>query len=467
MKAGSFRDSVTKTVRMLTRDQVQVVFRGFQPMVVAGPDGKVKRMVLPEINDNAPEGLIEAMQGFLDHECGHIFFTDFKRSIEALKGLPRGAAKMRAAFDNIVEDIRLEKLLPRELPGTKDNLERMYEAVMDDFFGKSIQEALANNAPPEKMMGVCIVVGFRALAGQKAFMRYMDTHNLWQFITPLTSRMPTLAKELQTMETYDDVQRIVDMILNSMTPQSRQQAEEAFEQLPDMTCSGDGDNDQSEGDHEPDESDESDEGKSEKQEKPKKDDKGDSDDADSGDAGDDEGNSSEGDEADEGEGGAGDDEADQDSGETGDDSADADGSSGGDEKSDDEGDGKDGDESEDKSDDTGGEGHGDGEGTDDGSDEEGGDCSGDDEGGDDTGDGEGEDEGDSETGGDDEGNTHRSITDALKQLEPTQRQVLYLHKNKRRSIQRIAEKMNMTEDEVKATLRDARRNLADLYMGSN
>jgi hypothetical protein len=418
MKAGSFRDSVAKTVRMLTRDQVQVCFRGFKPHVVA-VKGKVVRMVLPEINDNASDALIEAMQGYLDHECGHIFFTPFLRTEEALEGLGRGARKLKGQFLNIVEDIRLEKLLPRELPGTKDNLERMYEAVMDDYFGVHIQKALEAGASPQKMMGVCIVVGFRALAGQKAFMRYMDTHNLWQFMTPLTSRMPTLAKDLQSMETYDDVIAIVDMVLNAMSPQQRAQAEQAAEEAPDDPEIQPGD-----GDGEPEEQEKNDpaEGKG-KQEKEDTDAEDEAEESDSGDAGDDEGNSSEGDEADEGDGG------------------------------------------DDKSDDTGGgEGHGDGEGTDDGSEEEGGDSSSDEQGGDDTGGGDEGDQDEPSSGGE-KGNDNPTITDALKKLDPTQRKVIYLHKKKRQSIEQIAQKTGLDENTVKATLRDARRNLAK-HLGS-
>lgn len=425
MKAGSFRDSVAKTVRMLTRDQVEVSFRGFQPCVVTRGD-KVVKMILPELNDNASPELIEAMQGFLDHECGHIFFTPFGRAAAGLKGLTKGQAKMRHSFANIIEDIRLEKLLPRELPGTKDNLERMYEAVMDKFFGKPIQDAIAKGANPEMMMGRCIVVGFRALAGQKAFQKYMDDNNLWQWLTPLTSRLPTLSKDLSTMETYADVERIVTMVLDAMEPKLREQVEEAMEQdddQPSPSCTGSDDGDPQ-----------------------------DDDESDSGDAGDNEGNSSEGDEADEGDGGdADDDSPDQDTagGDKGDPSD------------------KDSEDSDDE-----GEGHGDGDGTDDGSDEDGGDCGSDEPGGDDDGvgdsqgDEEDQDEGDPENTGESDGKSHQKITDALKQLEPTQRKVLYLHKNRKRSVTRIAEKLNMTEDAVKATLRDARRALADIYMGS-
>jgi cobalamin biosynthesis protein CobT len=425
MKAGSFRESIAKTVRLLTRDQVDIQFRGFQPMVLTRGD-KVIRMVLPEVGDNASEELITAMNGFLDHECGHIFFTPFKRAADSLKGLGKGEARMRQVMNNIVEDIRLEKLLPRELPGTKDNLERMYDAVMDSFFGKHIQEALQRNAPAEEMMSKCIVVGFRALAGQKAFHNYMDKHQLWPWLTPLTSRIPTLATDLQNMETYDDVERVVQAVLDAMEPKQRSAVEEAFENTPDEEapgCTGEGDNDPQQP-PEPQDDDHQDDASGQEQ----------------GDDADDEGNSSEGDAADEGDEGSAGDEADQDG------------------------------DSDKKSEETGGEGHGDGEGTDDGSDEEGGECRSDETGGEDEGGDAGEDDEDGEEKGgpesDREGKSNQSITDALKQLEPTQRKVLYLHKNKRRSVTRIAEKMQISEDEVKSLLRDARRSLADIMTGS-
>lgn len=437
MKAGSFRDSVAKTVRMLTRSSVDVQFRGFKPHVLTRGD-KVVRMVLPEVGDEAGEELILAMNGYVDHECGHIFFTPFKRAADSLQGLGRGEAKMRQQFNNIIEDIRLEKLLPRELPGTKENLERMYDAVMESYFGHHVQKALAAGAPPEELLSKCIVIGFRGLAGQKAFANYMDTHNLWQWLTPLTSRMPTFAKELQEMETYDDVERIVSMVLAAMEPKMRKKAEEAMENTPDEDIPG---IDQRSEEEKQDEQGEQDDGQSqsdapEQGQEPG----GDGDDSqdapeqeqDGGDAGDDEGNSSQGDDADEGDTGGADDE----------------------------------------SDDTGGEGHGDGEGTDDGNpnDEPEGDSSSDEQGGDDDGAGDQKDDDQEDKGGpekdsDSERETNTTITEALKKLEATQRKAIFLHKKKKQSVTQIAERLKMSEDEVKATLSEARRNLAEI-MGS-
>jgi hypothetical protein len=459
MKAGSFRDSVAKTVRLLTRDQVRVIFRGFQPCVATHPKtGKVLYMVLPEVGDNASAELVEAMQGFLDHECGHIFFTPFKRTSEILASVSGGERKLRAALLNIVEDIRLEKLLPRELPGTKDNLERTYDAVMERFWGKPMRELTKQGADAQTMLNHCIVPGFRALAGQKAFQKFMDANGYWQHLTPLTSRMPTFSKELQEMETYADVERIVEMILNAMEPIARQQVQEALENappedLPMMNMPGDGEPQEEPRDDAPEQEQEG-AGEGESDEDAPEQEQGDG-----GDAGDDEGNSSEGDEADEGEGGAGDED---------DESADTEGS-GGDQDGDDKSDDKSADDEEDE----GGKGHGDGSGEDDGSDEEGGSCSGDEEGeGEDEDDGDGGDADTDEEGdqgssdSDKEGKTNRSITDALKQLEPTQRKVLYLHKNKKRSVTRIAEKMQISEDEVKSLLGSARRSLASIMTGA-
>jgi hypothetical protein len=449
MKAGSFKDSVRKTVQLLVRDNIEVMFRGFQPMVLTQGD-KVVRMILPEVGDDAPEELIEAMAGFIDHECGHIFYTEFARAQKLGDRKP-----LKAALLNIVEDIRLEKLLPRDLPGTKDNLERMYEKMIEKFWGTPIKRAIDRGATDEQMLSVCLVVSFRALAGQKVFQKHMDDNGYWRFMTPLLSRMPTLATDLQSLETYDDVVRVVEAVIDALDPktaqqmdddaaqqqqQQQQQQDQDDDDAPSSNCNGSGDADDEDQDGEP------------------EDGEGDESEGDSDDAGDDEGNSSEGDEADEGEGGDGD-EAD--------DESEAGGSGEGDDDSED----ADGGEKKDK-DSKGGKGHGDGEGEDDGSDEEQGDCAGDEdeanpnEKGDGHGSGEsGDDDGSDDSEGSGGGKSNRTITDAVKSLEATQRKVLYLHKSKRRSVERIAKQMHMSEDEVKATLKSARRSLVEYMTG--
>jgi hypothetical protein len=151
MKRGSFRDSIITTVRLLTRDGIKVSFRGWQPMVITQGD-RVVQMVLPELGDDVTDELKDAIHGFLDHECGHIFFTPFARS-----AVFRKASKLHSALGNIIEDIRLEKLLPRELPGTKDNLERMYEVAIPKMFHPQVETAIKQGSDSDMMMSVTLV----------------------------------------------------------------------------------------------------------------------------------------------------------------------------------------------------------------------------------------------------------------------------------------------------------------------
>lgn len=220
MKALSLRDSLATTVRLLTRQGVDVRFRGHQPYV-RSRGGKVLSLTLPELNDDAPEELIEAIQGFLDHEVGHIFYTPFARA----EKFGRKNAR-RGALANIIEDIRLEKLMPRDLPGTKENLERMYDSVMPTFFGPPALRANEPGVEPSEAFGCVMVAAMRALAGQKAFQRFMDDNNLWRHFEPLLVKMPDLSKRLLELEEYRQVERLVDDIIEAMKPPASPETED-------------------------------------------------------------------------------------------------------------------------------------------------------------------------------------------------------------------------------------------------
>jgi hypothetical protein len=393
LKANSLRDSLAKTVRLLTKSGIEVNFRGHQPYV-ASKGNKAIRLVLPEINDNADPALIEAIQGFLDHEVGHIYYTPFARAQKAGSG-----SRAKAGLLNLIEDIRLEKLLPRDLPGTKENLERMYEKAMPTFFGPPALEAhKASN--PSTAFNCVFIVALRALSGQKAFQTFMDDNKLWPYVKPLLTKMPNISRVLRELETYDDVEEAVDAIIDALRPPPPPEPEKEDERDEDLSppqspCGqGGGDDD---------------------------------DDADA--------------------------DADQDGDEDGE----------------------------------GGEGHGDGEGTDDGEDEDGGSCAGgpggddgdpsdkagDEDGGDgddsaDGDDADGDDKGDetssTDTGAPDPlggggGKSNKTLTDALKMLDPTPRRAIYLYKKEKKTVAEIAADLQVTEDEAIDLLREARRKL--------
>lgn len=210
LKATSLRDSLAKTVRLLTKQGIDVQFRGHQPYVQSRGD-KVVKLVLPELNDSASPELIDALQGFLDHEVGHIFFTPFAKA-----GKWSNGNATRHALANIIEDIRLEKLLPRQLPGTKENLERMYDSIMDSFFGYVIEASKDPSLTPSQKFSSVMVVALRALAGQKAFQVFMDKNSLWPDFKPLLDKMPDISKRLRSLEDYKDVTSLAEDIIEAL-----------------------------------------------------------------------------------------------------------------------------------------------------------------------------------------------------------------------------------------------------------
>lgn len=411
LKGTSLRDSLAKTVRLLTKQGIDVQFRGHQPHVVT-KGNKAVRLVLPELNDNAPDELIEALQGFLDHEVGHIFYTPFGRASKFASN------RTRHSLTNIIEDIRLEKLLPRDLPGTKENLERMYDNVMPTFFGPVALKANEKGTDKSEAFSCVMVCAMRALSGQKAFQKFMDDNKLWPHFMPLIAKMPNISRRLRDLETFEDVERLVEDVLEALKPP------------PPPPNS-----------------------------KPDKDDKGEKQKQKSDDVA-----------------------IDEDADDEKDDGASDDSQAGDNEQSDDA-------DSDDKSDDgkkrekddeqdSDGKGHGDGEGEDDGSDEEGGDCSGDEEGdedGDGSGDGDdGEDDGPSdrdetddadEQGSAGEGKMNRTLKDALAALEPKHRRALFLYKKKRQTVAEIAADLEVSEEDTRDMLAQARRQVRDFLNG--
>lgn len=390
LKPVSHREALGKVVRLLTRQGVTVQFRGSKAFVAYNPSTKkVDRMVLPEIGDNISPTLLRAIHGFLDHECGHMFYTPFQESLDW--GNANGGGPMHSLL-NIIEDIRLEKLLPRDLPGTAENLTRMYEEFIPKMIDPAVKSAVSTGDPSKAFFGVT-VPAMRALAGQHPFCEYMDQNNLWPHFAVLLQAIPNLSTRLKAMETFDDVKAIAKDIFEAIKAASPNQ------QMPAMSQDDDDGDDGDDQSQQPSNSDE----------------------------GSDQDNASEGDEGDgDGEGSSSEDAENDD---------DCSGSDAGDDSGDDEGEGAEG---------------GDEEGGDDGnsskrSDED--------------------QEGDGGSSGD--GKKNLSITDALKQLEPTQRRALYMHKKLRKSVSEIANQIGTSEEEAKDIIRKARRRLNEIIAGES
>src|ERR1700730_6264250 len=169
------REAITKIVPMLTQRSVKVTQRGTQAFVEYDKRTlAVKRLNLPYIPDDADDILLDATQGFLDHECGHFLFTDQKCVLKAEK---LGVHSLH----NMIEDTFVERRMGENFPGCGSNLAKMHGFFLTEYIDAQLKEK------PEHAGAILLVVAFRAWAGQPAFVDYMA--DKWALITDVTDRL--------------------------------------------------------------------------------------------------------------------------------------------------------------------------------------------------------------------------------------------------------------------------------------
>lgn len=92
------------------------------------------------------------LRGYIDHECGHVKFTDFQtytnthKSVVAdcLRYKPGASAYLKdflheyaATVVNILEDVRIERLMGIDFPGSRTNLNTLSEYLFKDCYSVS------------------------------------------------------------------------------------------------------------------------------------------------------------------------------------------------------------------------------------------------------------------------------------------------------------------------------------------
>ena len=92
------------------------------------------------------------LRGYIDHECGHVKFTDFEtysnmyRSVVAdcLQYKPKASVTLKdflheyaATVVNILEDVRIERLMGIDFPGSRTNLNKLSEYLFKDCYSVS------------------------------------------------------------------------------------------------------------------------------------------------------------------------------------------------------------------------------------------------------------------------------------------------------------------------------------------
>lgn len=114
------------SARLLATENLNVVR---QAVATASFDIKSRVLTLPMWKDMTPE--IEDM--LVGHEVGHALYTSPDKYLKPVKENPK-----MMSYLNIVEDVRIEKLIKRKYPGLRKRMNEGYRQLNErDFFGIS------------------------------------------------------------------------------------------------------------------------------------------------------------------------------------------------------------------------------------------------------------------------------------------------------------------------------------------
>lgn len=426
MKAERVRDSITKTAKLLTRDSVTIQMRGDGAHVAYNPDGSVMYVNLPNVPEDPSPEFLDAIQGFLDHEVAHILFTNHVEAMKLIKGAVAEGLKADQVmmFSNVFEDIRIERNMKGQFKGSTYNLSKTLDYIIERSVLAAVKSASAIGDPAQRALQR-ILAGFvmyaRSLDGDTTCEAFIADQGLTADYIPVGLLFPTLKTRIAALEKTEDAVQLAIEFVKAM--------KEASEP-------GEGGEDESESE------DGKKEDEAEKRENPSlgtksdgnNDDQADPDGDDDADDGDDDWDEDESDDWD--------DDADE--------GSDDDADDGGEEQDDTDKENKGKGDPDDGDDDAGDEG-----------DEDGG--KGEDPDGEDESPEEGEDESDDEDGGGRK--KGRTLKEAMKLLLPQQRNLLFDYNNRKKSVDRIAEKRGMSRASVEAGLLDARRELKRIMKG--
>lgn len=127
MSYFNLKEALIKTTKILAGDDIPVYTEGFQPRVEFNT--KTKKPVaiyIPTLPDDAPQKLISAIHGFIDHECSHLMFSSPDDICDTTKD------KLWHFIHNCIDDPRVNHAMTEYYAGSGRNLRAAYDFVFNE-----------------------------------------------------------------------------------------------------------------------------------------------------------------------------------------------------------------------------------------------------------------------------------------------------------------------------------------------
>lgn len=209
----ALRDSTEAVVNMLASRRIKVTQRGMSASVDWDPRTLEPVAVnVPYLPDDASDVLIDAVQGFIDHEVGHLLETDPQWAAKAVQ-LPQVGEEVNA-LRNMIEDPRIEKLQAVRFKGSAYNLANTARFVQREMIAPAVQSADASGNPEAAAANLMMPM-IRALAGQPEWIEFMNGR--WKHVQEIVDKMPQdLMDDLQNVRSSEDAfnlaQRLYEVV---------------------------------------------------------------------------------------------------------------------------------------------------------------------------------------------------------------------------------------------------------------
>ena len=190
------RQAITAVTQSLSSTDVRVTQAGLEAYVRADETGKPVQVNLPYVPDNADESLVDAIQGFLDHEVAHILFSDFKATSKIRD-------KKLHAIVNVLEDARIEKAMANKYRGCGINLRNTGEFFLENLIQPEYEKMVEKGASQEEMVGQLISPLLRGMSGQTQHQEYMKDKIV--HVQDFYDKIKDLAPKMEALESTADV----------------------------------------------------------------------------------------------------------------------------------------------------------------------------------------------------------------------------------------------------------------------
>lgn len=209
------RETIAKVTRTLAAHEIKVTQSGLNAFVEYHPEsGKPMRVNVPLLPDNASEQLILAVQGFIDHEVGHLLESDF----EAIK---KAHEMGIASLHNICEDTYVEKKMRQRYRGADANLSNVARFLLEKMMDDRINKAIASEKDEMSLfMEDLAMPAIRAWAGQEVFKDYME--DKWQHIEGIKKKIGLkIIFDLQKVDSSWDALDVADRLRKYLTGEEK------------------------------------------------------------------------------------------------------------------------------------------------------------------------------------------------------------------------------------------------------